>query len=436
MDRAELSTEVCVAGGGPAGVVLGLLLARAGVEVVVLEKHADFFRDFRGDTVHPSTLDLIDQLGVRDEFERIPHTRVTTLDVVVNGVRLRPLDLRSLRGPNREIALMPQWDLLDLLANEGRRHPGFRLVMGAEVTDVRREAGRVTGVVARTGSGELMVTAPVTVAADGRGSTVRRRLGLPVREYGVPIDVLWLRLPRPATPLPDTLGYLTGGSMVITIPRPDYLQCGMLIPKGSFDEVRARGLPAFRDGIARAAPPLREVVDALTDWDDVKLLSVQVNRLPRWSVGGALCIGDAAHAMSPAFGVGINYAVQDAVATANILVPVLRRRPGTTAAVDAPAVDAAAVDAAFQRVQRRRARPTALMQGLQVRVHRVIADGGGMRLFHSPPTRVERATAAAVVRVVRPLGARLVGYGFRPERIKPHVLRGSGNDGPARLTGP
>src|SRR5215467_6159985 len=256
MGTGEMSTEVCVAGGGPAGVFLGLLLARAGVEVVVLEKHRDFFRDFRGDTVHPSTLNLVDQLGVREAFERIPHTRVTTLDVVVNGLRLRPLDLRSPRRPNREIALMPQWDLLDLLAGEGRRHPTFRLVMGAEVIDVRRAGGRVTGVVARTDAGELAVTAPVTVGADGRGSTVRERLGLAVREYGVPIDVLWLRLPRPGTRLPDTLGYLAGGSMVITIPRPDYLQCGMLIRKGSFESVRAGGLAAFRDGIARTAPPL------------------------------------------------------------------------------------------------------------------------------------------------------------------------------------
>ncbi len=414
MSKTQLSAEVCVAGGGPAGVMLGLLLARAGIDVVVLEKHKDFLRDFRGDTVHPSTLNLIDQLGLRDRFEQIPHTRVTTLDVVVNGIRLRALDLRSLPGPNREIALMPQWDLLDLLAAEARRYRTFRLFMEAEATGIQRTAGRVSGVVARTQDGDLEVTAPVTVAADGRHSTLRRQLGLGARDYGVPIDVLWLRLPRPGKPMPDTLGYVGAKSMVITIPRPGYLQCGLLIPKGSFERIRSEGLPAFRDSIAHAAPRLAEVVGTLTDWDDVKLLSVQVNRLRRWSASGALCIGDAAHAMSPAFGVGINYAVQDAVATANILVPILRAQPGNLASIDE----------ALQRVERRRSLPTALMQQLQVFLHRLIGRNGGVRLFRSPPARVRRTVAASLIPIMRPLGARLIGYGFRPERIDAAVLRG------------
>ncbi|MEP6649203.1 MAG: FAD-dependent oxidoreductase [Lapillicoccus sp.] len=405
----NLTTRVCVAGGGPAGVMLGLLLARAGIDVVVLEKHADFFRDFRGDTVHPSTLDLVDQLGFRDAFEAIPHTRLRTLDVVVGSMRLHPIDFGRLRGRNREIALMPQWDLLDLLTTEASRYPGFRLLMGAEVTDVVRAAGRVTGVIAPTAEGEIRVDASFTVAADGRHSTVRDRLRLQAKETGVPIDVLWLRLPRPTAPLPDTLAYVGAGTMIVTIPRPDYLQCGVLIPKGTFEGVKAAGLPAFRERIARAAPPLGEVVDDLTGWDAVRLLTVQVDLLPRWSVPGALCIGDAAHAMSPAFGVGINYAVQDAVATANLLVPVLRADP-----------DADALDAAARRVQRRRRRPTAMMQGIQVAAHRTI--GSGRQFALDPPNRFVRTVPGALLTALRPVTARFIGYGFRPERISAAVL--------------
>jgi 2-polyprenyl-6-methoxyphenol hydroxylase-like FAD-dependent oxidoreductase len=406
----DLTTRVCVAGGGPAGVMLGLLLARKGIDVVVLEKHTDFFRDFRGDTVHPSTLDLVDQLGFRAAFEAVPHTRLRTLDAVVGTMRLHPIDFGRLRGPNREIALMPQWDLLDLLASEGRHHPGFRLVMGAEVTDVIRRAGRVSGVVAQTLDGELRVDATLTVAADGRHSTVRDRLRLRPEATGVQIDVLWLRLPRPPVPLPDTLAYIGPHTMIVTIPRPDYLQCGVLIPKGTFADVQAAGLAEFRERIVRSAPPLAAVVDDLDDWDAVKLLTVQVDLLRRWSVPGALCIGDAAHAMSPAFGVGINYAVQDAVATANLLVPVLRATPD----------DADGVDDAARRVQRRRRPPTAMMQRIQVAVHRAI--GSGRALVHDPPTAFERTVPAAVLSTLRPLTARLIGYGFRPERISDEVL--------------
>ena len=386
------TTQVCVAGGGPAGVMLGILLARAGIDVVVLEKHADFFRDFRGDSVHPSTIDLIDQLGLRERFEAIPHTRLRTLDVVVGDLRLHAIDFGRLRGPNREIAMMPQWDLLDLLASEGRRYPTFRLLMGAEVTDVVRRSGRVVGVVAQTADGPEQVDATFTVAADGRRSTVRDRLRLHAEDTGIPIDVLWLRLPRPRFRIPDTLAYVAPQTMVVTLPRPDYLQCGVLIPKGSFDEVRADGLPAFRARIARAARPLAEVVETVTDWDDVKPLTVQVDLLRRWSVPGALCIGDAAHAMSPAFGVGINYAVQDAVATANLLVPALRADPG----------DGAALDEAARRVQRRRRPPTAVVQ--------------------DPPTSFEQIVPEAMLSVLRPVTARFIGYGFRPERVSDEVL--------------
>jgi len=390
--------------------MLGILLARAGIDVVVLEKHADFFRDFRGDSVHPSTIDLIDQLGLRESFEAVPHTRLRTLDVVVGDLRLHPIDFGRLRGPNREIAMMPQWDLLDLLAAEGRRYPTFHLMMGAEVTDVVRRAGRVVGVVAQTAEGLVQVDATFTVAADGRHSTVRDRLRLHAEETGIPIDVLWLRLPRPRFRIPDTLAYLAPQTMVVTLPRPDYLQCGVLIPKGTFEAVKAAGLPGFRARIARAATPLAEAVESVTDWDDVKLLTVQVDLLRRWSAPGALCIGDAAHAMSPAFGVGINYAVQDAVATANLLVPALRDHPG----------DGAALDDAARRVQRRRRPPTALVQRIQVAAHRAI--GSGRALVHDPPTSLEQVLPEAMLAALRPVTARFIGYGFRPERISDEVL--------------
>lgn len=410
MVAQRLSAEVCIAGGGPGGILLGLLLARAGVDVIVLEKHADFFRDFRGDTVHPSTLDLIDQLGLRERFEAIPHTRLRKLDMVVNGIRLHLLDFGLLNRSNAELALMPQWDLLDLLASEAKKHPSFTLVMNAEVTGVTHRGSRIAGVRARTPDGVLRIDAAMTIAADGRDSTVRRALRLPVQQHGVPIDVLWFRADKPAAPLPDTLGWISREAMVVTIPRSDYLQCGLLIPKGSLPALRDAGLPAFRALVASATPRLTQVLERITDWDEIKLLSVQIDRLTQWSVPGALCIGDAAHAMSPAFGVGINYAIQDAVATANILVPLLRS-----------GADAAALDAGARAVERRRARPTERMQRIQLALHRTIGKGGA-ELLHSPPTLRERILLANLLPVIKPLAARLVGYGFRPERIDPEIL--------------
>jgi 2-polyprenyl-6-methoxyphenol hydroxylase-like FAD-dependent oxidoreductase len=386
--------------------MLGLLLAREGVQVVVLEKHDDFFRDFRGDTVHPSTLNLIDALGLRARFDTIAHTPLPTLDVVINGVRLHAIDCSTLPSPNRFITLMPQGDLLDLLAAAAAHHPSFDLRMGATVTDVIRSGGRVCGVRAATGDGDLEVSAALTIAADGRDSTVRRSLGIEATEYGVSVDVLWFRLPRPRAPLPDTLLWATADAFLVTIPRPGYLQCGLLIAKGTIDTVRAAGLDAFRERIASAAPRLAEVASRLDSWDDVKLLSVQIDRLQRWWMPGALCLGDAAHAMSPAFGVGINYAIQDAVAAARLLVPAL-------AAEDIES----ALDSACAAVQRRRVWPTALMQTLQRTIHRTIATGRGIRVLHNPPTRRARAVLRLVIPVMRPLAARIIGYGFRPERL-------------------
>ncbi|WP_125610361.1 FAD-dependent oxidoreductase [Specibacter cremeus] len=401
MTHTSIDTQCCIAGGGPAGTMLGLLLARAGVDVVVLEKHADFFRDFRGDTIHPSTLDLIDSLGLRARFEAIPHSRITTLDVVINGTRLTPVNFSTLRGPNRHIALMPQWDFLTLLAEEAALQPGFRLLMDTEADGVLRDGTRIAGVHATGPDGDLAIHAPLTIAADGRASAVRASVGLVPRDYGVPADVLWFRLPAPPHPPPDTLGYVGGGTLVITIPRPGYFQMGVLIPKGAFAAIRDAGLPAFRTRVCRSAPFLAPVVPALADWEQVKLLSIQVNRLHQWWVPGLLCIGDAAHAMSPVFGVGVNYAVQDAVAAARLLAQPLRMGADT--------------DPLLARIQNRRERPVRLMQPLQLRVHAALDNG--LQGTDQPLTPWQKRAVGMALPLLRPVLARLVGRGFRPEKL-------------------
>jgi len=388
--------------------MLGLLLARAGVDVVVLEKHDDFFRDFRGDTVHPSTLNIIDALGLRERFDAIEHTPMEQLDVVLNGIRIHAIDFSTLPPPNRSVSLMPQWDLLDLLAEAGAEHPSFHLRMGAEVTDVIERDGRIVGV--RTRDGES-VEARIVVAADGRSSTVRRALGLVPRAARVDTDVLWFRVPRPARPVPDTLAWANEAGLAITIPRPGYLQCALLVAKGSLDSLREAGIEAFRDRVARVVPRLAEVVDEIESFDDVKHLNVQIDRLPRWWRPGALCIGDAAHAMSPIFGVGINYAVQDAVAAARLLIPILRSRGADAAGQDR------AIDAACAALQRRRAWPIATMQAIQRRAHGMLGTGQVSHVIDNPPTRGQRAFLRTVLPVARPILARMVGYGFRPERL-------------------
>ncbi|HET7385183.1 MAG TPA: FAD-dependent oxidoreductase [Nocardioidaceae bacterium] len=407
MSDSRLTTTCCIAGGGPAGVMLGLLLARAGVDVIVLEKHADFFRDFRGDTIHPSTIDLIDQLGLRERFDAIRQSAIRTLDVVVNGNRLTPVDFSHLPGKNRSIALMPQWDFLSLLAEEGARYPTFRLMMGAEATGVLRNGGGVRGVTAVTEDGPVAIEALLTVAADGRDSTVRREAGLVPKDYGVAVDVLWFRVPRTAVNPPDTLAYLNAESMVITIPREEYYQAGLLIAKGGFPAIQEAGIEEFRARIVRAAPFLAEVVGSITEWSQVKLLTVQVNRLSRWWQPGLLCIGDAAHAMSPAFGVGVNYAIQDAVAAANLLVD--RLRSGSVDTAD------------LERVQNRRMPPVSRMQPLQLRLHAMIAKPGGGAFLSNPMQWWQRAIAAVLLPLLRRLSARIVGRGFRPEVIEPQL---------------
>lgn len=408
MTTRDIETTCCIAGGGPAGLVLGFLLAKAGVEVVVLEKHADFLRDFRGDTIHPSTIDLLAELGLKEEFLKLPHNEVRGLDVVLSGNRIQPVDFTRLRGGTRFLALMPQWDFLNFIAAEAAKLPHFRLITEAEVRDLQRDGARVRGVKACGPDGEFAVNAELTIAADGRDSAVRQASGLELREFGVAIDVLWFHLPKTGQERP-TLAYLDKKSMVLTIPRGDYYQAGMLIQKGGFPALEAEGLPAFRRRIAETAPVLASVADSLESWDRVKLLSVQVNRLRRWYLPGLLCIGDAAHAMSPAFGVGINFAIQDAVAAANLLAAPLRE--GTLSIRD------------LRRVQRRRLPPVRVMQPVQLQLHRRIANAGpGMNLPNPLPGRI-RFVLRLLLPIFRRVAARVVGRGIRPEHLSSELRR-------------
>jgi 2-polyprenyl-6-methoxyphenol hydroxylase-like FAD-dependent oxidoreductase len=402
MSRDPAHVQCCIAGGGPAGMMLGLLLARAGVSVLVLEKHADFLRDFRGDTIHPSTLEIMHELGLLDRFLKLPHQEVEELQAQIGEVTVPIADFTHLPTRCRFLVFMPQWDFLDFLADEARRYPGFRLLMRAEVTGLREEAGRIVGIQATTEAGPLEVRADLVVAADGRHSLLRRHAELPVEELGAPMDVLWFRLSRTPYDGAQTMGRFDSGHIFIMIDRGEHWQCGYVIPKGQFEEIRQAGLPAFRERVARLAPALRSHVDELRTWDDIKLLTVRVDRLTRWYRLGLLCIGDAAHAMSPVGGVGINLAIQDAVAAANILAVPLRSR-------------AVALEHLHQ-VQRRRLWPTRVTQRLQVAIqNRVIAvvlrGAGPLR----PPLFLR---LLARFPVLRRIPGRLVGLGIRPEHVR------------------
>jgi 2-polyprenyl-6-methoxyphenol hydroxylase-like FAD-dependent oxidoreductase len=397
-----MQTQCCIAGGGPAGMMLGVLLARAGVEVVVLEKHGDFLRDFRGDTVHPSTLEVIYELGWLDAFLQRPHQELRELSGVIGHEQVTLADLTHLPVQCKFIALMPQWDFLDFLAAQGRAFPTFTLRMQTEAVDLLRDGPRVTGVVARTPEGTIEIRADLTVGADGRSSIVRDRAGLVIDVMGVPIDVLWMRLPRHADDPHDALGNLRNGHIFVTINRGDYWQCAFVIPKGGYDDVKRAGLDAFRQTIAEIVPVFRDRVNELRDWDDIKLLTVRIDRLRDWYLPGLLCIGDAAHAMSPVGGVGINLAIQDAVAAANQLAAPLRRRQLTLDDLRA--------------VQRRRAWPTKWVQRGQqfIQDHilsRALAQGTPASL--PLPVRLLRDHP-----VLRRIPARLVGLGLRPEHVR------------------
>jgi 2-polyprenyl-6-methoxyphenol hydroxylase-like FAD-dependent oxidoreductase len=332
--------------------MLGFLLARAGIDVVVLEKHGDFLRDFRGDTVHPSTLELMGELGLLDEFLRLPHQRAATIGAFFGNREYAFADFTGLPTRCKFVALMPQWDFLNFLAEHGKKFPSFHLHMRAEAVDLIAERGRIAGVRAQTVDGPLEVRADLTVGCDGRHSTVRARAGLTEEDLGAPMDVLWFRMRRKASDPVESMGRFTAGGIAVLIGRGDYWQCAFVIRKGGMEETRRAGLPTFRESVASRVPMFADRLDELTDWDQIKLLTVAVNRLDRWHRPGLLCIGDAAHAMSPIGGVGINLAVQDAVAAANILWSPLAA--GTLQEAD------------LDRVPKRRMFPTRVTQRMQV----------------------------------------------------------------------
>ena len=401
----RLSTICCVVGGGPAGMMAGFLLARAGVEVVVLEKHGDFLRDFRGDTIHPSTLELMHELGLLEEFLKLPHEEAHGLHGQVGRETVEIADFTHLPTYCRFIVFMPQWDFLDFLAEHAAGFRGFALHRRVEATGLIEEDGRITGVRAQGPDGAVEIRADLVIGADGRHSTVRRDAGLAVDELGAPMDVLWFRLPRRPDDPREPLGIFQSGHILVLINRGDTWQCGYVIPKGSIDRLRRTGVQAVRDAVAQMAPVVADRTGEIRGWDDLKLLTVAVDRLRRWHRPGLLCIGDAAHAMSPIGGVGINLAIQDAVAAANILAGPLRERSAT--------------EELLRQVQARREFPTRVTQRLQLTIqNRVISSvleqrPGGDEVAPPLPLRL-----LARYPVLRRIPARLLGLGVRPEHIK------------------
>ncbi len=405
---ATLHTRCCIVGGGPAGMMLGLLLARTGVVVTVLEKHADFLRDFRGDTVHPSTLQILDELGLLPAFEQLPQRRVDHLSGIVGGCMQPIVDFRGL-SPFAYLALVPQWDFLDLLAAEGKRHASFDLRMRHAATGLLEHDGRITGVQVSGPDGALTIRADLVVACDGRRSTVREAAGLHAHEYGAPMDVLWFRVPRVLSDPQDTFGIVDGGHMMVLLNRTDYWQSAYLVPKGGDASLRTQPIGTLAESVAQLAPFLADRTVSLTSWDQVSTLQVQVDRLPRWHRPGLLLIGDAAHAMSPIGGVGINLAIQDAVATANALAR--------------PLLDGSAIDEGLlAKVQRRREWPTRVVQAVQIAVQKRVISRAleqGDRAMRIPAV----LRALLRFRAIRHIPARLFGYGLRQEHVGRETAR-------------
>ena len=382
--------------------MLGLLLARAGIEVLVLEKHSDFLRDFRGDTIHPSTLEVMHELGILERLLALPHQKTPVLRAQFGDLSLAIADFSHLPTRCKFIAMMPQWDFLNLLVSEGKRYPGFHLRMEAEATALIEDTGRVVGLRATTSTGPLEVRTDLVVAADGRNSVLRKAAALGIEQLGAPMDVLWFRLRREPGDTEETMGRFGTGHIFVMINRGDYWQCGFVIRKGSIEEVHARGLEAFRAAVAKAAPFAAGRVQELRDWEDIKLLTVAVDRMPRWYRGGLIFIGDAAHAMSPIGGVGINLAIQDAVAAANILAEPLRDNRLETAHLEA--------------VQRRREWPTRVTQRMQIVVQdRVVTRALDDAEAFEPPLLIR---LMARFPLLRRIPARLFGMGVRPEHVQ------------------
>jgi 2-polyprenyl-6-methoxyphenol hydroxylase-like FAD-dependent oxidoreductase len=397
-----IKVRCCIVGGGPAGMMLGYLLGRAGIDVVVLEKHADFFRDFRGDTVHPSTMQVMDELGLSDGFLKLPHQRLQKMDGMFGGTSVRIADLSRLNAKFPFIAFMPQWDFLNFLRESGKKFASLKVMMSAEATDLIQDGDQIAGVRAKTPEGMIDIEADLTIACDGRHSLVRERAGLAVEEIGAPMDVLWFRAGKRANETESVFARVDPGSMMVTFDRGDYWQCAYVIAKGQYDAVKARGLPALLDDVARMAPILKSGLADVKGWDDVKLLTVAINRLTRWTRPGLLCIGDAAHAMSPIGGVGVNLAVQDAVATANLLAAKL--------------VSGCPPEDELDAVRRRREFPVRMTQRMQVVAQNNIVSAalkpGGAPL--KAPFAVRLITA---VPWLQGITARFIGLGVRPEHV-------------------
>jgi 2-polyprenyl-6-methoxyphenol hydroxylase-like FAD-dependent oxidoreductase len=402
MAAASTDTQCCIAGGGPAGLMLGYLLARAGVETVVLEKHADFLRDFRGDTIHPSTMQVMHELGLLEAFLRLPHQKVRTLYGQFGQHRIRVADLSHLPVQAPYVAMMPQWDFLNFMAEEAKGFRSFKLMMQGKAQTLIEDGGRIRGVRARTAEGSLEVRADIVIAADGRHSQLRDQSGLPLEDIGAPMDVMWFRLPREPVDTDETQGRFHAGHIFVMLNRGEYWQCAFVIPKGANETIRAGGLEAFRRSVGKLVPFDAARADAIASFDDVKLLTVQINRLKQWWRPGFLCIGDAAHAMSPVGGVGVNLAVQDAVAAANVLAPAFKSR-------GAQPEDLAAV-------QRRREWPTKVTQRLQVVMqNNIIAPTLAAHGEVRPPLALRLVTRLPMLSRIP---ARLIGLGVRPEHVR------------------
>ncbi len=403
----SIKTRCCIVGGGPAGMMLGYLLGRAGVDVVVLEKHADFFRDFRGDTVHPSTLQVMDELGLIDGFLQLPHQRLQKMQGLFAGTPVQIADLGRLKVKYNFIAFMPQWDFLNFLREAGRRFPSLKVMMRTEAVDLIRDGARIAGVRAKTPEGMVDIAADLTIACDGRHSTVRERAGLKVEEIGAPMDVLWFRAGKTLEETEKIFARVDPGKMMVTFDRGDYWQCAFVIPKGGYEAVKARGLEALLADIVRMAPVLKSGISDVKSWDDMKLLTVAINRLDKWVQPGLLCIGDAAHAMSPMGGVGVNLAVQDAVATANLLAARLQQgAPG---------------EAELAAVQARREFPVRMTQRMQV-----VGQDNIVAMALKPGKTLKAPLPLRIVTAIpwlQGITARFLGLGVRPEHVHSPVAR-------------
>jgi 2-polyprenyl-6-methoxyphenol hydroxylase-like FAD-dependent oxidoreductase len=406
----NLKAQCCIAGGGPAGLMLGYLLARAGVRVTVLEKHADFLRDFRGDTVHPSTLEIMVELGLIDRFLKLPHQKVERLAGQVGDTPVMIADFTHLPVRERYIAMMPQWDFLNFIASEAAKYPTFTLLMNTEATDVIEQGDKVVGVKVNAPDGSKVIRADLTVAADGRNSVLRTRVDLPIVDLGAPMDALWFKVPAQPEDSGQTMGRFGAGYILAMLYRGDYWQCAYVIPKGSLETLKAGGLDGFRDAVAAASTFSRERMNAIASWEDVKLLTVRVDRLEQWYRPGFLCIGDAAHAMSPIGGVGVNLAVQDAVAAANILAKPLKS--GTVGISE------------LRDVQKRRMFPTRVTQAIQVAAqNNIIGPTLGLREQPTPPFALRLMQQFPVLQRVP---ARVLGLGVRRETVADFIRAGLG----------